>query len=139
MKKCSSCKEVKNTNLFYKNTKQKDKLNSYCKNCNKLWVRNRYLKNKGYYNNKNKEVTKRNQLFVIAFLKQNPCVDCKENDIVVLDFDHLGNKSGNISSMVSNRCSIETIKKEIEKCVVRCANCHRRKTAQEGNFYKIGK
>ena len=26
---------------------------------------------------------------------------------------------------------------EIKKCVVRCANCHRRKTASEGNHWKI--
>lgn len=32
---------------------------------------------------------KRNREYVDEFLKQNPCVDCGENDVVVLEFDHV--------------------------------------------------
>ena len=31
---------------------------------------------------------------------------------------------------------IEKIVKEIEKCFVRCANCHRIKTMKEGNYIR---
>lgn len=57
------------------------------------------------------------------------CVDCGESDPVVLDFDHVkGEKRRAIADMVSNYYSIKTIKDEIRKCEIRCANCHRKKT-----------
>jgi hypothetical protein len=32
---------------------------------------------------------------------------------------------------------LNQVKNEIEKCDVRCANCHRRKTAKDFNWYKL--
>lgn len=72
---------------------------------------------------------KRNRKFVDDFLSENPCIDCGESDIVVLEFDHIGtDKAMDVSMMVSNGTGIERLKKEIAKCQVRCANCHRRIT-----------
>ena len=44
-----------------------------------------------------------------------------------LEFHHHdNNKSNNVANMInSGGCSIEKIKKEIEKCVVLCCRCHR--------------
>ena len=75
-------------------------------------------------------------MFVIDFLKENPCVDCGEKDPVVLDFDHMMDKEFNISDAVHGHYGLKTIVKEISKCEVRCANCHRRKTSKERNFFK---
>jgi len=51
---------------------------------------------------------------------------------MVLDFDHVsGIKVMGISRMVANGGSLEALQEEIAKCVSRCANCHRRKTAHE--------
>lgn len=70
----------------------------------------------------------RNKKHIKAYLKNHPCVDCGETDIIVLQFDHVrGKKRGNVSDMVNN-CSIETLDIEISKCKVRCANRHTRKT-----------
>lgn len=75
--------------------------------------------------------------FVYDFLKEHPCVDCSESNICCLDFDHVkGVKFNNIQKMVRDCFSIEKIKLEIEKCEVRCANCHRKKTAKDFNWYK---
>ena len=57
---------------------------------------------------------------------------------MVLDFDHLRDKEAEISNLVMRRVSLEQIKAEIEKCVVRCANCHRRKTSMENGAYRLG-
>ena len=78
-----------------------------------------------------------NQQRVFNFLKEHPCVDCSETDPIVLEFDHIeGVKRKAISKLVAAGCSWETINLEMEKCAVRCANCHRRKTARDFNWYK---
>jgi len=43
----------------------------------------------------------------------------------VLDFHHIKGKDFTISEKVREGCSLDTIKKEIEKCILVCANCHR--------------
>lgn len=60
--------------------------------------------------------------------EKSGCVDCGEKNHIVLDFDHLQNKKYNISRMIHDGFSWEAIKKEIAKCEVVCANCHRIRT-----------
>jgi len=57
-------------------------------------------------------------------------VDCGESDPVVLEFDHREDKRLIISKAVNNY-GIPGLTAEVAKCDVRCANCHRRKTAIE--------
>ena len=65
--------------------------------------------------------------FVISYLLAHPCVDCGISDPLVLTFDHVrGTKKMDISQMVNQGYSIEALKEEIEKCEVRCGNCHMR-------------
>ena len=68
----------------------------------------------------------KNKLYVENIKKQSGCVDCGESNHLVLDFDHIeDNKYKCISNMVYESYSIKTIQKEIDKCEVRCSNCHR--------------
>lgn len=62
-------------------------------------------------------------------LKAFPCQDCENSfPSYVMDFDHVrGEKLGNVSSMCNNR-PLTMIMKEIEKCDLVCANCHRERT-----------
>lgn len=75
--------------------------------------------------------TRENQDRAWEYLGHHPCVDCGESDPVVLQFDHLRDKRKNVSHMLSGGFTWATIRAEIDKCDVRCANCHRRKTARE--------
>ncbi len=65
------------------------------------------------------------------YLSTHPCVDCGEADLVVLEFDHRGDKHEEICVLVS-RGSFDRLVEEIKKCDVRCANCHRRRHARDG-------
>lgn len=72
--------------------------------------------------------------FVGRVKSMGACVDCGEQDPVVLEFDHVkGKKSYNISDMVRCYYSIDSIKNEMRKCQIRCANCHRRRTFERRN------
>lgn len=66
--------------------------------------------------------------FIAEYLSDHPCVDCGERDPIVLDFDHVGTKSFNISRATTNLMTVEKVSEEIKQCEVRCANCHRRRT-----------
>jgi hypothetical protein len=70
------------------------------------------------------------------YLRDHPCVDCGESEPDVLDFDHLRDKRANVSRLVHGAMSWDLIVKEIAKCEVRCANCHRRRTARAGGYYR---
>lgn len=80
----------------------------------------------------NRRYRARNTKFLQDYLSNHICVDCGESDVVVLEFDHVrGKKLGNVSDLANTPVSLETLKKEVAKCEVRCANCHRRKTFKE--------
>jgi hypothetical protein len=54
------------------------------------------------------------------------CCRCGENDVACLEFHHSNpeTKENNVIRMVSR--SVKSVIKELKKCVVVCANCHRR-------------
>lgn len=72
---------------------------------------------------------------VYRYLMTHPCVDCGEADPIVLDFDHVSGEKIDSISRLLRRSSWARIMSEIEKCEVRCANCHRRKTAVQFGWY----
>ncbi len=112
-----------------------------CKMCHKTYRRKHYLRNKEKYIKKarrwNGKQRKSIEDFLFRYLSKHPCIDCGEGDVVVLDFDHRYDKRMAITQMMKNCYALETIKKEIKKCEVRCANCHRRRTAIECGYWKI--
>lgn len=134
MKICCTCKEPKNTEEFSFKKKAINLRQSYCKECAKGHRKKQYEKNKEYYiahaKKNNPIYYKEVKLKIKDYLDAHPCVDCGEKDIVVLEFDHVrGKKLGNVSSLISRGWRI--VKEEIDKCDVRCSNCHRRKTAKQ--------
>ena len=143
MKKCTICKQDKNLTCFNKNKSRKDGLNTICRKCSNARSRQYYQDNKKKHKQvvmkRTKQQRKKNQEFILEYLSKNYCIDCQENDIRVLEFDHLPQfqKKENISTLVRNGYSIETIKKEISKCEVVCANCHRIRTHKSQGSYRI--
>lgn len=136
-KSCSTCRELKPYNKFHRNKSRKDGYSSQCKDCKK------YTQHKWYKNNKDKIIIGRKKSvqrakdFIQKKLLISSCVDCGEQDWVVLEFDHLHDKRKSISKMMLEGFGVATIEEEIAKCDIVCANCHRRRTYQRENSWRI--
>src|ERR1041384_7871041 len=134
MKKCSKCGKLREITDFHFRNKKKKTRKSSCKFCFSSYRKGLYHKKKSYYIKLAKEskerrlITNRKKLF--NFLSVHACVDCGESDPIVLEFDHISDKKYGISDLMCRSKAWKTIEKEIKKCKVRCANCHRKKTAK---------
>lgn len=136
MKTCSSCKQEKNFSEFNKSSKSKDGYQYNCIQCNRKKAKEHYQKNKDRYIERNKESAKRNIRYVCEYLKDKRCLDCGEDNPLTLQFDHVRNKKHNICDMLATGYSWESIQEEIDKCEIRCANCHQIKTLREKDSLK---
>ena len=101
-------------------TKDKEKRAEY--------QREHYKKKTQYYKDKAKENKNILKIKVNEIKSSMKCETCGENHIACLDFHHKNpdKKDFNISNAVSRGWKLEKILKEIEKCVILCANCHRK-------------
>lgn len=126
---CTKCKkELELENNFSIKNKKKNWYQCWCKSCSKIYKNQHYLNNKETYL---KKARKADDLFRIKwrkFKKTLKCEKCGENDQACLDFHHLNKKDKeySIAQMVIRRMSMNKIKKEIQKCIVLCSNCHRK-------------
>ena len=129
MKVCYKCKIEKSFECFSKNSYRSDGLSSQCKECHKSYRRNHYLKNK---NKVRQQVSNWRNEYKQWFysLKNKPCKDCNKSfPYYCMDFDHFeDNKEFDISQAFVNGWSKTRILKEIEKCDLICAICHRIRT-----------
>ena len=135
LRKCYRCQRLKPVEAFSWRRKSKNQRDSFCRPCRSAYGREHYEANRQRYIDQ-AEVSKRKlrlarTKYLLKFFVANPCVDCGENDPVVLEFDHLDAKakSFSIGQGLSNR-NWQSVLDEIGKCEVVCANCHRRRTAR---------
>ena len=138
MKTCARCKEQKPLDQFSRKTGTQ--LQSYCKSCNKEHNRDHYLNNKEMYALKRDKWKKEYKIEAYTFLREtakNGCVKCGEKDYACLHFHHINRetKVASICKMISNSRSLVTIKEEVTKCDVLCANCHLKLHAKEQSWY----
>ena len=144
-KQCSKCHEWKSEASFNYKVKRKGIRQSYCRACHKKYLKKHYEENSKYYKNKARVHTKRYQKkarqVIYEFKLGNPCVQCGEGDPRVLEFNHVdpSNKSHNVAEMVKAGYSVTSILKEVEKCEVLCANCHRIQTSKDFEYYSYKK
>jgi len=141
-KKCPTCRQILSVTEFEFKDKQKTRRSSWCKTCTRAYKKRYYNANKQKYlhgatvSNHKRRYAIRKEL--LDYLLLHPCIDCGEADPIVLEFDHRDpfEKVWNISKMVSNMKPMDLIYSEVQKCDVRCANCHRRKTAKQFGWYE---
>ena len=94
-----------------------------------------YEKNREYYMQKSKE---RKAMLIILFreLKRKPCTDCGvEYPPPVMEWDHVGDdKVCTLGNMLKMGWGKERILKELDKCELVCANCHRLRTIDRAGW-----
>ena len=115
--------------------KRTGRRHTICRGCRRAYCRSYHRKDPDTYNARRRvrlaAYRVRNQAFVLAYLRDHPCADCGLDDPIVMEFDHVrGAKRCPVSDLVREGANLETLTAEIAKCVVRCANCHRRRTAR---------
>lgn len=140
MKQCNKCGRLLPLSEFQLRCAEKGTRRNTCGECRREYNRTHYLENSEKYkafrrqNQPRYRQERRERLQ--QYLLGKCCIDCGERDPLVLEFDHVkGEKTGDIGSMLSHYCWAR-IEQELEKCVVRCANCHRRKTARDFKWFK---
>lgn len=92
----------------------------------KEWSHNHYEATKETTKIRIKAQKVKNKKIWDAFKATLKCAVCGENHPAVLDFHHVNpeDKEYSISTLVSNK-SFTKAMKEVEKCIVLCANHHR--------------
>jgi hypothetical protein len=91
------------------------------------WLRQRKKKKIS----KSAKQRKRNATWLAKYKANCYCERCSEGHTACLEFHHVGNKTITVSGAVRRGWSISRIMKEIAKCTVLCANCHRKEHYRE--------
>jgi len=139
---CSRCRVAKPLADFPIKNATKGRYRSYCRPCCSAYGKEHYRKNVAAYVSRSKARAAldrpRNRRFVAAYLSTHGCVDCGEADPVVLEFDHRDptTKTEGVGRLV-HTSRVAVVRTEIEKCDVRCGNCHRIRTATQFGSYRL--
>lgn len=152
-KVCAKCGIEKDESEFRKDNKSKDKLGCWCKECDKEYKRMYYSKNRdkvnaarrekyktdtdfrlkqktsnaqSYQRNKDKRTTQNKEycadLQIFVENLKTPCVKCGECRPWLIQFHHIIPDEKDFQIQATH--SKAKLKKEAEKCVCLCSNCH---------------
>jgi hypothetical protein len=125
-KVCNGCKRRKKIKEFNRSAYQRSSYRCRCKDCERTAARVFYQNNPAPYKRRavtQKQRTRRVLLACVAFLKKQGCSFCPEKAPCVLDFHHLS-KGAPVGRCVSH--SFARFLREVVKCILTCANCHRK-------------
>jgi hypothetical protein len=113
---------------FRKLAAAKDGLARQCKTCADKISNEWYIKNKTRRQDSQKIRVAKNLLEYRRWKSEIGCKFCDEDEGICLDLHHLdpNEKDINLSDAISRGWCKDSWMKEAEKCVVVCANCHRK-------------
>lgn len=135
-KTCTRCQLPKHIDRFSPKSKtNSEKRQSRCKPCMVEVQKEHRHANPGSQQARNARLRQRLKDFIDG-LKNTPCKDCKRRfPPYVMDFDHLDPKQkvANVAYLVKHGCSAKLLE-EIKKCDIVCANCHRVRTHERGQY-----
>ena len=122
MKKCSDCKIDLELNSFPYD-KSRDRFFSVCKSCTNKRTKAYRLKNMDKWRTATKNSQKKYKILVNEWKSQG-CIKCGDKRIYVIDAHHIDPSTKNFDVSKTMR-GLKIVKKELEKCIPLCSNCHR--------------
>ncbi len=142
-RKCTGCGLERPIVEFRVKNKKTGRRGTWCRACRSAYGKLHYERNRDAYLSRRRARRRRGGerdtywSWLMTYLSVHPCVDCGETDPVVLQFDHRDGttKVATIGTLLS-RASWRDLLREIAKCDVRCANCHRVRTAEQFGWAK---
>ena len=129
-KTCKICKDSKDIKLFHKFKDMKDGYRNECKVCkNKITSDYKKLKGREFNTVKSRVYRATNRAKILEYYGGVlTCEHCGLQDPIfsVYDFHHLykSTKDRGIGQLIN--VGWDRIEAELKKCIVLCANCHRR-------------
>jgi hypothetical protein len=137
-KRCCTCHRDLPRTKFNRRAAAGDGLQARCRDCSRQWYEANRREHMANVRRRNQHARRDVQVLLAEYFAEHPCVDCGETDLRCLDFDHrdAATKEGNVGKMLGDALSWAKVLTEIEKCDVRCANCHRRVTSERGAWWR---
>jgi len=137
-KRCSTCRDFLPYEAFALSRGAPDGRQARCRACWRAWYEVNREQRIADVTRRRAQVRAKHQARLVEHLLDHPCVDCGERDLRVLDFDHedRDEKLADVARLASMHISWTRIAAEIAKCSVRCANCHRRRTAEQLGYWR---
>lgn len=139
VRRCGVCGETKPIEQFNWRRRDKGQRDNMCRPCRAEYKQQHYAANRRRYienaTERRKRVGEGRMQMLVEYLRDHPCADCGEDDVLVLEFDHLGGKEFSIARGLRDR-TMAALVAEMAKCEVVCANCHRRRTAARGGYLR---
>ena len=127
LKHCKKCNTTKplTEEYWHKRKSHHTGWEFYCKECVHKTTTAGYHKNKTKWN----ETTKRNRdkvaKLIYEYKSSIGCAKCNESRYYVLDFHHIDPNQKLFQIGGGENGGWEKNKKEIDKCIILCSNCHR--------------
>lgn len=129
VKLCTCCgihKQIYPNSCFNNSARGSDRYRTWCKDCERLKANEFYHKNPDSYKKRAGEYSKKLHASLLERANRIKttygCRACGESEVCCLDFHHLLTKKRS----VGNAKTVKSFEQEIVKCVVLCANCHRK-------------
>ena len=139
MRRCCMCRQEKPEADFAFRWIATGVRQDHCRACHAAYRRQHYLDNREAYIRREvarmKRYREQNRVLLLAYLRSHPCVDCGQADPVLLEFDHRdpATKRREVGRLSMTK-RWEVVATEVAKCDVRCAACHRQRTARQLNW-----
>lgn len=141
-RRCSRCGELKAVDEFPMKDRARGVRRTWCRDCCRAYGREHYEKNRPAYlvKTSRRRAVERPKVraMIDQYLREHPCVDCGCTDITVLEFDHRDPSTKELTvGELARDSEWPRVLREIEKCDVRCANCHRLRTGSQFSWAKV--
>ena len=114
-RQCSSCGDHLPLEAF---NRHRDGHQWWCRECFRAYFRARGDRHRKQSRAAQERRLASRRSYVFAYLDSHPCVDCGEDDLRVLDFDHVEPRVSYVADLVRRCASQEELAAEVARCEV---------------------